>query len=116
MKTIVSSSKLEYRQEEKIEVSIMVMNDSLEPVRIFKPDLIGPNIESKDWKGAPYPLSVEPRFPNEIDNYVTLNSDCFYGRTRTYMHLPNGKVKITGSLKQKDGNVVTAEPFFFRII
>lgn len=116
IKVNVFSSRHQYEQDEKIEVSIMVQNDSLELVRISKPDLIGPNIESEDWIGVPYPQSVEATLPLERDNYVTLNSGCFYGRTRTYMLLPKGKVMVTGSLKQKDGSVITAIPVFFEII
>lgn len=70
-----------------------MVNDSAEPERFDRRLLIGPNPVGARMM----PVSREPGFEDEADNFVVLNPGCLYGRERRF-GVPGDSVTFHGYL------------------
>ncbi len=97
MKLMLEAEKREWSTNEVIRVRLLALNDGYDPAVLDRRGLIGPN---PGYFGTvrPFPIQVEPAFSTEDQNQVILNPWCFYGRERTFSHLPAGKVTFYGYL------------------
>ena len=109
MELFLEIEKETFGAAEKVSVSVLVLNDSYEPVAIDRRLLVGPNPVPERSAGIPFPVSVEPALPREEQNLITLNPFCFYGRQRLFDGFPPGRVTFYGYLLRHPSEVLLPE-------
>jgi len=97
----MEADRHEFISGQSVAVRVLVLNDSHEPVTIDRRLLVGPNPVPDAGAGSALPVSVEPAFPEDERNLVYLNPWCFYGRERSWGHLPPGRVMVYAYLLQR---------------
>ena len=107
MQIILESPKVVYRAGEVIRVRILLLNDSTDVIDIDRRLLIGPNPVPERLTGMPMPVSVEPSLSDEQNHFITLNPWCFYGRERSFDHLPVGALAVHGYVLEEHTHACT---------
>jgi hypothetical protein len=86
---------------ETVVVRLLAFNDRYEPAHLDRRLLVGPSPVPDRPTGIPFPVSVEPAWPEDEQNLVTLNPWCLYGRERRFDDLPPGRVTFHGYLLRR---------------
>jgi hypothetical protein len=73
-----------------VTIRLTLLNDSYQPATVDRRLLIGPHPVGS---GVSL-VSREPAFAEERQNILILNPWCFYGRQRTFAHLPSGTIRF----------------------
>ena len=102
MQLRLEASANEITSGESVAVRVVVLNDSYQPVTVDRRLLVGPNpVPEHPRQGLPFPVSLEPAFPDEERNLIYLNPWCLYGRERSWEHFPPGRVMVYAYLLQR---------------
>jgi len=94
MQLRLEADRHEVSAGESLAVRVVVLNDSYEPITVDRRLLVGPNPVPEQPGGTPLPVSLEPAFPDDERNLVSLSPWCLYGRERSWSHFSPGRVTV----------------------
>ena len=95
------------RSSEEWRFRATVVNDSFEPVSLYRNAFVGPNLRPVDPPGMPLPASVEPTYGDE-DEPLTLHPFTYFGRERFFSGLPPGRMEMSARYAATDDDEITA--------
>lgn len=102
----ITSDKQVFAVGDTVEIRVVALNDTHQPVKLKRRLLVGPNGFNHGAAG-PFPVSIDP--PDGW-SWVHLAPHAFYGRMRRYQGLAAGRYTFHAYLMRDDGPMGTEGP------